>query len=199
MFRGSPGLSTEQLANISAVMGGNFNANTRESITQYLFTVPAEDIDVALHIEALRMQGVLDTAQGWDQERGAIEQEVAQDRSSPGYVLYESSVRSCSAARYMRTTRLARAPRSTRPPPPCSKLPRHLVRPQQRGTDHCRRRRAGRNDCARYGNYSAPSQSRHLPPRPHGAPASGEAAVLQRRYRPAGRHADDRDAHAGTR
>src|SRR3984885_6499265 len=42
MFRGSPGLSTEQLANISAVMGGNFNANTRESITQYLFTVPAE-------------------------------------------------------------------------------------------------------------------------------------------------------------
>jgi len=86
MFRGSPGLTTEQLANISAVMGGDFNANTRESITQYLFTVPAEDIDVALHIEALRMQGVLDTTQGWDQERGAIEQEVAQDRSNPGYV-----------------------------------------------------------------------------------------------------------------
>jgi zinc protease len=88
MFRGSPGLSTEQLANISAVMGGDFNANTRESVTQYLFTVPAEDLDVALHIEALRMQGVLDTRQGWDQERGAIEQEVAQDLSNPGYVLY---------------------------------------------------------------------------------------------------------------
>ena len=88
MFRGSPGLSTEQLANISAVMGGDFNANTRESLTQYLFTVPAEDLDVALHIEALRMQGVLDTRSGWDQERGAIEQEVAQDLSNPGYVLY---------------------------------------------------------------------------------------------------------------
>ncbi len=88
MFRGNPGLSTEQLANISAVMGGNFNANTRESLTQYLFTVPAEDLDVALHIEATRMQGVLDSRRGWDQERGAIEQEVAQDLSNPGYVLY---------------------------------------------------------------------------------------------------------------
>jgi zinc protease len=88
MFRGSPGLSTEQLANISAVMGGDFNANTRESVTQYLFTVPAEDLDVALHIEALRMQAVLATSQSWDKERGAIEQEVAQDLSNPGYILY---------------------------------------------------------------------------------------------------------------
>src|ERR1039457_1514301 len=88
MFRCSPGLSTEQLANISAVMGGDFNANTRESVTQYLFTVPAEDLDVALHIEALRMQAVLATTQGWDKERGAIEQEVAQDLSNPGYILY---------------------------------------------------------------------------------------------------------------
>jgi zinc protease len=93
MFRGSAGLTTEQLANISAVMGGDFNANTRESVTQYLFTVPAEDLDVALHIEALRMQGVLASTQSWDKERGAIEQEVAQDLSNPGYILY-SKIRS---------------------------------------------------------------------------------------------------------
>jgi zinc protease len=89
MFRGSPGLTAEQLADIGSVMGGNFNANTRESLTQYLFTVPAEDLDVALHIEATRMRGVLDSAKDWDQERGAIEQEVAQDLSNPGYKLYE--------------------------------------------------------------------------------------------------------------
>src|SRR5690349_25174989 len=59
MFRGSPGLTTDQLAAIGTVMGGNFNANTRESITQYLFTVPSEDLDVALHIEAARMRDVL--------------------------------------------------------------------------------------------------------------------------------------------
>ncbi|HUN72130.1 MAG TPA: pitrilysin family protein [Steroidobacteraceae bacterium] len=89
MFRGSPGLTADQLADIGSVMGGNFNANTRESVTQYLFTVPAEDLDVALHIEAIRMSGVLDSAGEWKQERGAIEQEVAQDRSDPDYVLYE--------------------------------------------------------------------------------------------------------------
>ena len=89
MFRGSPGLSADQLADIGSIMGGNFNANTRESLTQYLFTVPAEDLDVALHIEATRMRGVLDSVKDWDQERGAIEQEVAQDLSNPGYKLYE--------------------------------------------------------------------------------------------------------------
>lgn len=89
MFRGSPGLSADQLANIGSVMGGAFNANTRESITQYLYTVPAEDLDVALHIEALRMQGVTASKEDWDKERGAIEQEVAQDLSNPSYVLYE--------------------------------------------------------------------------------------------------------------
>jgi zinc protease len=88
MFRGSPGLSADQLADIGSIMGGNFNANTRESLTQYLFTVPSEDLDVALHIEATRMRGVLDSRKDWDQERGAIEQEVAQDLSNPGYILY---------------------------------------------------------------------------------------------------------------
>ncbi|MFL6603798.1 MAG: M16 family metallopeptidase [Steroidobacteraceae bacterium] len=93
MFRGSPGLTADQLADIGSVMGGNFNANTRESLTQYLFTVPAEDLDVALHVEAVRMQAVLDSAADWKQERGAIEQEVAQDLSNPSYILY-SKVRS---------------------------------------------------------------------------------------------------------
>jgi zinc protease len=88
MFRGSPGLTADQLANIGSVMGGNFNANTRENLTQYLFTVPSEDLDVALHIEATRMQGLNSDEKDWDQERGAISQEVAQDLSSPGYLLF---------------------------------------------------------------------------------------------------------------
>ncbi len=89
MFRGSPGMTADQLADIGSIMGGNFNADTRASITQYLFTVPAADLDVALHIEAIRMRGVLDAPGQWKKERGAIEQEVAQDLSDPNYVLYE--------------------------------------------------------------------------------------------------------------
>ena len=88
LFRGSPDLSADQLANIAAMMGGNFDADTQQTVTQYFFTVPAEDTDVALHIEALRMRGALNTDALWDKERGAIEQEVAQDLSNPQYVFY---------------------------------------------------------------------------------------------------------------
>lgn len=89
MFRGSPGLSSDQLMNITAAMGGYANADTQQTITQYYFTVPAEDLDVALHIESIRMRGLDATQQGWDKERGAIEQEVARDLSSPTYLFYK--------------------------------------------------------------------------------------------------------------
>ncbi|MGW8325792.1 MAG: M16 family metallopeptidase, partial [Desulfobacterales bacterium] len=88
MFRGNPGLSAGQLANITAALGGMFNADTQQSVTQYFFTVPEKYLDVALHIEAIRMRGVLDSEKLWDQERRAIEQEVAQDLSSPEYIFY---------------------------------------------------------------------------------------------------------------
>lgn len=88
MFRGSPGLSANQLAGMIAAMGGMFNADTQQTVTQYFLSVPADDLDVALDIEAIRMRGVLDTEKLWGQERGAIEQEVAQDLSNPEYVFY---------------------------------------------------------------------------------------------------------------
>ena len=88
MFRGSPGLSAGQLAALIAAMGGNFDADTQQSVTQYFFTVPKEDLETALRIEAIRMRNVLDSEELWKEERGAIEQEVAQDLSNPMYVFY---------------------------------------------------------------------------------------------------------------
>lgn len=88
MFRGSPDLSSGQLAEIAAAMGGDFNADTQQSVTQYFFTVPSEDVTLPLHVEALRMRGVLDSDSLWNAEKPAIEQEVAQDLSDPQYVFY---------------------------------------------------------------------------------------------------------------
>jgi zinc protease len=88
MFRGSPGLSAAQLADLIAAMGGDFNADTRQTVTQYVCTVPADSIDLALYIEAVRMRGTLGSQALWTAERGAIEQEVAQDLSNPMYVFY---------------------------------------------------------------------------------------------------------------
>ena len=88
MFRGSPDLSADQLANIAAAMGGDFNAETQQSVTRFFFTVPKQDLDVALHIESIRMRDLLATDALWDHERGAIEQEVAGDLSDPEYVFY---------------------------------------------------------------------------------------------------------------
>ncbi len=89
MFRGSKELSADQLADITAAMGGDFNADTRQTVTQYFFTIPSEDLDVALHIEAIRMKSLLATDSLWKNERGAIEQEVASDLSNPEYVFYK--------------------------------------------------------------------------------------------------------------
>jgi zinc protease len=110
MFRGSPGLSSGQLANLIAAMGGQFDADTQETVTQYFFTVPADDLEVALHIEAIRMSEILDSEDSWNKERGAIEQEVAQDFSDPFYVFYERLLSAMFAG-----TPYAHSPLGTRP------------------------------------------------------------------------------------
>ena len=110
MFRGNPGLSADQLADITAFMGGLFDADTQQTVTQYFFTVPAEDLDVALHIEAIRMRDVLDSEKLWQQERGAIEQEVAQDLSNPEYVFYTKLL-----SAMFKGTPYAHTPLGTRP------------------------------------------------------------------------------------
>ena len=92
MFRGSPGLTANQLAAVTANMGGAFDAETANSVTKYFFVVPAQDLGVALHIASIRMRAVDMAPKQWALERGAIEQEVARDLSSPSFKFYTQLV-----------------------------------------------------------------------------------------------------------
>ena len=84
-FRGCTGMTADQTSAIYAQLGGENNADTQQNITQYYATVPAADLDVALQAQATCLRGVDDSQKEWDQERGAIEQEVSRDLSNPTY------------------------------------------------------------------------------------------------------------------
>ena len=84
-FRGCSGMTADQTAAIYALLGGQDNADTQQDITQFFTTVPAADLDVALRAQAACLNGIDDAQAEWDEERGAIEQEVQRDLSNPTY------------------------------------------------------------------------------------------------------------------
>ncbi len=67
-FRGCKGLTADQIAAIYAQLGGNNNADTQQNITQYFVTVPAQDLDVALRVDAACMGGAQDSQEEWVSE-----------------------------------------------------------------------------------------------------------------------------------
>jgi zinc protease len=91
LFRGCTGLAGSQILTgpqISAIyaqLGGMDNADTQQTVTQYFATVPSEDLDVVLQVDAACLAGAQDSEAEWEQERGAIEQEVARDLSNATY------------------------------------------------------------------------------------------------------------------
>ncbi|HVW10521.1 MAG TPA: pitrilysin family protein [Bryobacteraceae bacterium] len=84
-FRGCKGLTADQIAAIYAQLGGRNNADTQQNITQYFVTLPAQDLGIALHLDAACMSNIEDSQEQWAEERGAIEQEVSRDLSNPTY------------------------------------------------------------------------------------------------------------------
>ena len=66
-FRGCAGLTGDQIAAIYAQLGGSSNADTQQNVTQYFVTVPAQDLDVALRLDAACMSDAQDSEEEWAQ------------------------------------------------------------------------------------------------------------------------------------
>ena len=81
MFRGSKTVTESQLSDISAITGGNNDADTQNEITQYFFTMPSQYLDIALRLESSRVRDANLDQKDWKIERGAILNEVTQDNS----------------------------------------------------------------------------------------------------------------------
>jgi zinc protease len=91
MFRGTKNLSTSELGTLATALGGDFNASTSETLTQFQFTVPSANLDAVLRIESDRMRDILDAQEQWENERGAIEQEVLNDETEPGSDVFDNA------------------------------------------------------------------------------------------------------------
>lgn len=83
MFRGTKDLSGGALDDLGARLGAVVNANTAEDYTHFYFVMPADRLDLAIHIEADRMRGLLLRSSDWNLERGAVLSEIDTDQSQP--------------------------------------------------------------------------------------------------------------------
>jgi zinc protease len=87
MFRGSEHVSAGALDDITERLGAQMNGQTDYDYTEFYFVLPADKLNVALYIEADRMQHALLRQSDWDVERGAVLSELDGDASSPFFDL----------------------------------------------------------------------------------------------------------------
>ncbi len=87
MFRGSEHISAGGLDDITARLGAQMNGETDYDYTQFYFDMPADKLDVALSIEADRMQHAALRQSDWAIERNAVLNELDDDASSPFFDL----------------------------------------------------------------------------------------------------------------
>ncbi|MBV8489623.1 MAG: insulinase family protein [Candidatus Eremiobacteraeota bacterium] len=97
MFRGTPEVSSGGLDDIVARLGAQMNGETTYDYTQYYFVMPADKLDVALYVDANRMQHASLKASEWAVERNAVLNELDGDSSSPFFDLL-SRVRAAAFA-----------------------------------------------------------------------------------------------------
>jgi zinc protease len=83
MFRGTDKLGPEEHFSIIRSVGGSVNGYTSFDRTVYLETLPSEQIDVALWLEAERMAFLKITQADFDTERKVVEEELRKKLNKP--------------------------------------------------------------------------------------------------------------------
>lgn len=87
-FRGTPSLSSAGLTDLVARLGIQDNADTSNDYTHFYFVLPADRVEMAMRIDADRMQHLLLRQSDWNLERGAVLTEIDTDFSNPVARLY---------------------------------------------------------------------------------------------------------------
>ncbi len=75
MFKGSENVGPEEHARLINQSGGSANAFTREDVTAYFETLPAEKLERALRLEAERMQNLIVDPEQFRSERKVLKEE----------------------------------------------------------------------------------------------------------------------------
>lgn len=92
LFRGTPKFNKQKGSQIASVLnrvGANFNATTWVDRTTYYETVPAEQLDLALQIEAERMQHAFIRDRDRKAEMTVVRNELERDENEPDSIMWK--------------------------------------------------------------------------------------------------------------
>ncbi len=89
MFKGTDRFPKEKLDRLLSKHGGNFNAFTSQDFTAYFETLPSKQLELALEIEADRMQNAAFDPQELEAERTVVISEREGMENDPAYMLQE--------------------------------------------------------------------------------------------------------------
>ncbi len=93
MFKGTDKIHPGDIDRLTLINGGENNANTSEDMTVYFFEFAADRWQVALGLEADRMRNLrIDAAHEFEQEKGAVINELMRDEDQPWDLEYKAIV-----------------------------------------------------------------------------------------------------------
>ncbi|HEX4418883.1 MAG TPA: pitrilysin family protein [Kofleriaceae bacterium] len=98
MFQGSTHVRPDAFAASIGALGGYVNASTDEDATHYVTTLPAEDLDYAVQLEAERMRNLVLRKPAIDEDRELVKEEIAQQNTSP----FAQGLQRCLAVAFLK-------------------------------------------------------------------------------------------------